>query len=162
MQGLADRHVRERPTESLQLGYKSKYECSGTNSPLSLNTTIPPYIFPTRPITLVEHRYKYEVHHFDHSCGLRCPLRCSRSSCDSRQLAKLRCMFSRTHCASSLLTNAIETMRQHSPHSMQPRCPVYLLGPGLHHEHFLLHLDSMLTLRPTKWVLLIVRILVQT
>ena len=116
----------------------------------------------TSPISFLEHRYEHEVHHSDHSCGLRCPLHCSRSFCHSRQLAELRCKFSDTHYVVLLLTNAVETMRQHSPRPMQSRCPVYLLGPGLHHEHFLLHRDIMLAIRPTTWVFLTLQILLQT
>ena len=139
----------------------SQVNCSsGTNSHLSLNTPTPPYIYLTSPIGFLEHRYEYEVHHLDHFCGFRCPLHCARISCHFRQLAKLRCKFSNTHCASSSLTDAVETMRQHSPHPMQSRCPVYLRGPGIHHEHFLLHRDSMLTIRPATWVLPILQILV--
>ena len=110
-----------------------------------------PTNYSTGPIGFLEHRYEHEVHHLDHSCGLRCPLHCSRTvSCHFRQLAKLRCKFFDNPYAFSLLTNAIETMRQHSPRPMQSRCLVHLWGPGLHHEHFLLHRDSMLAVRPTK------------
>ena len=114
-------------------------------------TPLIPTIYLTTSIGFLEHRYKYEVHHLDHSCSLRCPLHCSRTvSCHIRQLAKLRCKFFETHYAFPLLTSTIETMRQHSPRPMQSRCLVHLWGPGLHHEHFLLHRDSMLAVRPTK------------
>ena len=163
-QGLVDPHVRERPNRiaaELQ-EYAVNTSAQGRrNSHFSLYTPTPPYIQLTSLVAFFEHRYKYEVHHFNHFRGLCCPLHCS-ISCDSGQLASLRCKFPCSRYTSSLLTGAIETMRQHSPRPVQPRCPVYLRGPGLHHEHFLLHRDSMLTLRPTTWVFLISRIIVQT